>query len=176
MGIHLLTEKLRNDLKTPLGILIKGSFERTLKEFKEIIEIKKPQMIISVGDALSRALIESDIFPKVLVVDNRIMRKPAAPFLAESYETVMLQNNSGTISDEAWHVLSSSVRQKGNVKVVVDGEEDLLTLVAIIEAPEGALVVYGQPNEGMVYVEVTGSKKNEIRAIVDSMESRVSKS
>jgi uncharacterized protein (UPF0218 family) len=37
-------------------------------------------------------------------------------------------------------------------------------------------VVYGQPCEGMVAVEVTTQKKKEIRKIVDSMEYVASKS
>lgn len=175
MGIHLLTEELRTELKTPLGILLRDTFEETLKEFKEILKTKKPSMIISVGDALSQALIESNVFPKVLVVDHRIMRKPAVPFVTENYDTMTLQNSPGTISDEAWTVIASAIKHRGNVKVVVDGEEDLLTLVAILEAPEKALVVYGQPCEGMVFVEVTAFKKDEIRRIVDSMEQVVSK-
>jgi len=52
----------------------------------------------------------------------------------------------------------------------------MLTLVAILCAPEKALVVYGQPHEGMVVVEVTLEKKNETRKIVDAMAYVASKS
>jgi len=176
MQIHLLTEELRSKLKAPLGILLKGTFEQTLKEFKQIIEAKKPSIIVSVGDAISRVLIENNIFPKVMVIDYKIMREPAAPFAAEDYETMKLRNKQGTISDDAWAIIASAIERRNRVKVVVEGEEDLLTLVCILEAPEKALVVYGQPREGMVVVEVTASKKNEIRRIVDSMERAVSKS
>jgi hypothetical protein len=54
--------------------------------------------------------------------------------------------------------------------VVVDGEEDLLTLVAVLHAPEKSLVVYGQPQEGIVVVRVTKQKKEMIRRIVEAME------
>lgn len=175
IGIHLLTEELRNELKTPLGILLRGTFDQTLKDFEKIVKAKKPRMIISVGDALSRALIENNTFPKVVVVDNRIMRKPAVPFATEDYEKMTLRNDPGTISDEAWAVMASAIKHRGNVKIIIEGEEDLLTLVAIMEAPEKALVAYGQPCEGMVFVEVTASKKDEMRRIVDLMEQVVSK-
>jgi hypothetical protein len=174
--IHLLTEKQRAQLKMPLGILLKGTFEQTLTEFKQIVKAKKPSLIISVGDALSRALIENNIFPKVVVVDYKIMRKPVSPLMPIDYETMKLQNNPGTISDDAWAIIASAIKHGNNVRIVVEGEEDLLTLVAIMEAPEKALVVYGQPCEGMVVVEVTASKKSEIRKIVNSMECVVSKS
>jgi uncharacterized protein (UPF0218 family) len=163
-------------LKAPLGTLLRGSFNQTLNEFKKIVKTKKPSMIVSVGDALSEALLENRILPKVLIIDYKVMRKLAVPFVTENYETMYARNNPGTISDEAWAIVDSAVKHSSRVKIVVEGEEDLLALVAILSAPEGAWVVYGQPHEGMVVVEVTAQKKDEIRKIVDSMEHIVSKS
>jgi len=167
--IRLLTNDLRAKLKSPLGTLLKGSFNETIKEFEKIVKTKKPPMIISVGDALSEALLEHDIFPKVLIIDYKVMRKPSVPLVAEGYETVHLRNDSGTLSDEAWAGVESAVNQDHKVKVVVEGEEDLLALVAIISAPERSVVVYGQPHEGMVVVEVTSEKKKEMKKIVEAM-------
>lgn len=174
--IHLLAEEQRVQLKMPLGILLRGTFEQTLDEFEQIARKKKPSIIISVGDALSQALVENSIFPKVLVVDYKIMRKSVSPFVTIGYVTMRLQNSPGTISDDAWTIIASAIKHGNKVSVVVEGEEDLLTLVAILEAPEKTLVVYGQPREGMVVVEVTPQKKSEIKKIVDSMEYIVSKS
>jgi hypothetical protein len=140
-----------------------------------MVREKKPRMIISVGDALSRVLLENSISPRVLVVDGKVMRAPVCSLLIPGYETIKLRNSPGTISDDAWDIIASAI-QHGNKVVVVDGEEDLLALVAIMEAPEKALVVYGQPREGMVVVEVTLKKKNEIKKILDSMEIVDSKS
>ena len=167
--IRLLTNDLRVKLKSPLGTLLKGSFNETINEFEKIVKAKKPSMIISVGDALSEALLKHGIFPKVLIVDYKIMRKPTAPLVTEGYETFPLRNVAGTISDKAWAVVESAVARDGKVKIVVEGEEDLLTLVAIISAPESSVVVYGQPREGMVIVEVTSEKKKETRRIVEAM-------
>jgi uncharacterized protein (UPF0218 family) len=174
--IHLLTEEQRVQLKMPLGILLRGTFEQTLKEFKRIVRQKKPSMIISVGDALSQALVEHNISPKVLVVDCKIMRESISPLVIMGYETMRLRNNPGTISDDAWGIIASAIKHRDKVRVVVEGEEDLVALVAVMEAPEKTWVVYGQPREGMVVVEVTPQKKNEIKKIIDSMERVVSKS
>ena len=168
--IHFLTDALRAQLKSPLGTLLKGSFSQTIKEFEKITKTKEPTMIISVGDAISEALLKNNIFPKVLIVDCTVMRKPIAPFATESYETISVRNKVGTISDEAWTVIESAIKQPSKVKIVVEGEEDLLALVAISSAPKNAFVVYGQPNEGMVVVEVTSRKKGEIKEIVNMME------
>ena len=126
-------------------------------------------MIISVGDALSKALVENKVFPKVIIIDNKTMRGPIEPFVAEGYELVRFRNDQGTISEDAWKVLAAAIKDKNRVQATVEGEEDLLALVAILECPEGAFVVYGQPREGIVVVKVTSEKKVEIRRIVDSM-------
>jgi uncharacterized protein (UPF0218 family) len=174
--IHLLTEDLRVRLKSPLGILLKGSFTQTISEFEKMAQAKKPSMIIAVGDALSEVLLKDGILPKVLVIDYKVMRNPTLPFETAGYETAKLTNAAGTISDEAWSVMKSAVERTGRVKIIVDGEEDLLALPAILSAPEKAFVVYGQPREGMVVVEVTLVKKAEIRKIVDAMRYVASKS
>jgi uncharacterized protein (UPF0218 family) len=53
--------------------------------------------------------------------------------------------------------------------VLVEGEEDLLTLVAVLKAPENSLVVYGQPHEGIVAVRVDKTTKEKVRQIVETM-------
>jgi uncharacterized protein (UPF0218 family) len=111
-----------------------------------------------------------------LVVDCKIMRESISPLVIMGYETMRLRNSPGTISDDAWGIMASAIKHRNKVRVVVEGEEDLVTLVAVMEAPEKTWVVYGQPCEGMVVVEVTPQKKNEIKKIIDSMECVVSKS
>jgi len=50
--------------------------------------------------------------------------------------------------------------------LVVDGEEDLLALPAIIHAPRGSILYYGQPNKGLACVIVTNEKKHEALALL----------
>ena len=38
--------------------------------------------------------------------------------------------------------------------------------------PEGSIILYGQPNEGVVAVRATKEKKKEIQSIIDEMEKR----
>ena len=55
------------------------------------------------------------------------------------------------------------------VMVLIDGEEDLLTIPAVIEAPLGAVVFYGQPFEGVVAVKVDERSKASARETVQRM-------
>jgi uncharacterized protein (UPF0218 family) len=51
--------------------------------------------------------------------------------------------------------------------IVVAGEEDLLALPAILLAPLGAIVLYGQWDRGAILVKVNEEKKKEVLGIVE---------
>ncbi len=141
-----------------------------MKMLKEFIEKEKPSLIISVGDVVSRNMIEYGVPLNVLVVDNKVMRKPIQPITVDADQTLHAKNPPGAITDEAWATIRSAVKQKGQTRVMVDGEEDLLTLPVVLAAPQNAIVVYGQPHRGLVVVKVTEETKERMRRIVDSME------
>ena len=168
--IRLLTTELRKELKKPQGLLIGGPFEKTTKRLKELIEEEKPSLIISVGDVVSRNMIEHGVSLNVLIVDNKVMRKPIQPITVDADQTLYAKNPPGAITDEAWAAIRSAIEQKGQTRVMVDGEEDLLTLAVVLSAPQDALVVYGQPHVGIVVVKVTEETKERMRRIVDAME------
>jgi len=168
--IRRLTPPLRKRLKSPLGLLIRGTSDETMKKLKEWVEKEKPSKIISVGDIVSENMAKRGISPQVMIVDNRVMREPITPIFLKADQTLHLKNPPGTLTSQAWSVMQEALRQVQRTKVVVDGEEDLLTLVAVLCAPENSLVVYGQPHEGIVVVRVTEQKKGMIRRIVEAME------
>jgi hypothetical protein len=151
-------------------MLVQGSFKETMEKFKAIVEKEKPAKIISVGDTVSKNLTENDVFPDLLIVDNKVMRKPAQPAVLQAEETVYVQNSQGTITEEAIKAIKEALKADHHVKIVIDGEEDLLTLIAVLYAPDGSFVVYGQPLMGIVLVKVTEQKKAEILNILNAME------
>jgi uncharacterized protein (UPF0218 family) len=156
-------------LKKPQGLLIEGPLEETMERLKELIEEEKPSTVISVGDIVSRHMIEHGISLDVLIVDNKTMRKPIEPVVVDVDQTLYAKNPAGSITDEAWAAIRQAVAQKGRVRVMIDGEEDLLTVVAVLSAPEDAFVVYGQPQVGIVLVKVTEETRRNFRRIMDSM-------
>jgi len=159
----------------PLGLLIAGPFEHTTEKLKQLIEDMRPGKIVTVGDGVSESLTKEGIYPHVLIVDNRIMRKPIAPIKVDTDQTLHLRNPPGKITDEAWHIIREALNQEKKVKIVVEGEEDLLTLVAVACAPENSVVIYGQPHEGIVVVRVTEETKGMVSKLVDEMESEARK-
>lgn len=167
---YILTPELRIELKAPLGPIIRGSMEETVKELEVLLRSIRPTKVISVGDVVSGNMLEGGLPLDVLIVDNKSMRKSIEPLKFRADKTVWLTNPAGTISDDSWRIIGEAINSEGLVKVLVDGEEDLLTLVAVMMAPENSIVVYGQPDEGIVVIKVTEEAKSKIRKIIDRME------
>ncbi|MEM1552386.1 MAG: DUF359 domain-containing protein [Candidatus Bathyarchaeia archaeon] len=166
---YMLPLALRRKLKKPLGMLIRGSFEETVKRFKQIVDGEKPPSIISVGDTVSKNLAENGIFPNLMIIDNRVMRRNIAPAPLKADVERRVKNPPGTITFEALNAIKEALEANRRTKIVVDGEEDLLALCAILYAPEDSFVVYGQPREGMVVVKATRQKKEEVARILKAM-------
>jgi len=114
---------------------------------------------------MHRRALKADVY----IVDNKVMRSPSEPTLVQTEESLKARNPPATITAEAWEAISQAVSGNKTTKILIDGEEDLLTLPAIICAPIGTVVIYGQPREGVVAVKVTKSKKSEARRLIAAM-------
>ncbi len=104
----------------------------------------------------------------VSVVDYRTMRREVAPGRTAYGTIFQAANPAGTIELAAWEALGEAIGRRRSL-LIVQGEEDLLVLPAILLAPERSFVIYGQPRDGMVVVRVSREKKAEIQEIIDSL-------
>ena len=107
-------------------------------------------------------------------MDNKTKRMPVSDHVLEnldheSYKTIRVQNPPATLSKELIDLIQTSLDSDERIKIVVEGEEDLATLPAILYAPLGSVVVYGQPNEGSVLVDVTSERKQHIEEFMKRM-------
>jgi hypothetical protein len=141
-----------------------------MKRLEKLVSREKPVMIISVGDVVSENMTKHGVSAQLIIVDNRVMRQPIEPVMMEAKEVIRVKNPAGTITEEAWRAVKNALKQKRLTKIVVDGEEDLLALPVLLHAPLNALVVYGQPYEGIVAIKVTQQKKEKARRIIRAME------
>ena len=172
---YSITPELRAKLKEPFGVLIRGTFSETMSQLVALVERENPSKIVSVGDTVSRNLHATGIKPQLSITDNKSMRKRTRPAAFPAKKVVHVKNPQGTITDEAIVAIREALESDLQTHIIVDGEEDLLTLAAVLEAPEKALVVYGQPYEGVVVVKVTPEKKNEAQEILNAMAVRKAK-
>lgn len=169
-SFKLTSSELRRKLAIPFGILLKGSPNETMQKLIKYIEKHNPKKIIVVGDVVAANALRHGILVDIFVVDNRTLRREIEPASIFAETNMSAKNPRSTITREAWSVLARAMKENQTVKVSIEGEEDLLVLPAVLSAPIGSLVVYGQPNEGIVLVNVTRSKKREAVLIIESME------
>ena len=172
MRLLVLPEELRSELKKPLGKLCKGDGLECIKAMGS--ELKVAKKIAAVGDMTAFYLMEASIDPDLAIVDNKTKRMPAPVHVRtslerDSYKTIKVTNPPATLNIELIELIKDSFAGKERIKIVVDGEEDLATLPAILYAPIGSAIVYGQPNEGSVLVKVTSEKKEQVKYLMERM-------
>src|SRR3972149_2730359 len=172
---YSITPELRAKLKEPFGVLIRGTFSETMSKLVVLVKKENPPKIVSVGDTVSRNLHAKGIKSQLSITDNKSMRKRTQPATFCAKKVVHVKNPQGTIADEAMTAIREALEGDSQTHMIVDGEEDLLPLAVVLQAPEKALVVYGQPYEGIVVVKVTPEKKNEAQEILNAMAVRKAK-
>jgi len=149
--VLILKKELRSTLRRPFGKLYPS-----LDDVGGLLS--ESDLLISVGDVTTKNLLDAGITPDISIIDYKIKRKPSKHKI--EYDAVILhaKNPPGTIADELWDVIKEGIervkKSRKNVLIVVDGEEDLSVLPCVLESSEGSLILYGQPGEGVVLVEV----------------------
>ena len=162
-----LSENLREELKTPLGELIKDS--NSDKE-QIIRKIYSEKIVVTVGDATSELLIKMGLVPFLQIVDGKEKRHERDLPINDSLVTTMnCKNPAGEITQHSMDIIKKSLNSKPPIRIIVDGEEDLLVIPVCIFAPENCAVMYGQPNEGLVIVEITNQIRQKVQNIVSLM-------
>lgn len=172
MRLLVLPEELRSDLKNPLGRLCKGNGVECINAMGG--ELNAARKIAAVGDMTAFYLLESGIQPDLIIVDHKTKRMQTPEhikqsLMLDSYKTIEVVNPPATLTSDLMDVISKTLSSNERIKIVVDGEEDLATLPVILYAPLGSVVIYGQPNEGSVIVNVTPEKKEQIKNLMNKM-------
>jgi uncharacterized protein (UPF0218 family) len=169
--VYRVTPALRTAFKEPFGSLIQGTYDETMVKLRALVDTEKPLRVISVGDVVSRNLHEYSIHPQLTIIDNKFLRKQTEPEKASVEKTVYIKNPQGTITQEAISAIKEALAQNEHTHIVVEGEEDLLVLIAVLYAPENSFVVYGQPYSGIVVVKVSAEKKAQATGFLNAMKS-----
>ncbi len=170
---RILPDYLRKELRKPLGKVIRGKedeLEKTAKRTIQFINELKPTMVIAVGDIIAMSLEQVGYVPDLKIIDYRSRRKEIKVTDSASLAKRII-NKPGTISKQALLAIKKEIHRylshpTGDRKIVIDGEEDLLALPALIFAPLHSLILYGQFDKGVVMVYVDEKKKEEIKKIL----------
>ncbi|NMB56971.1 pantetheine-phosphate adenylyltransferase [Candidatus Beckwithbacteria bacterium] len=158
-----LSQKDKNKLKQPLGILIQNK-----QEFKT--KFKKAPLKIIVGDQTGIFCLKNKLEADCLIFDSQSQREkltfsPLDLISKNKLETVT--NPAGTISLNLCKKIKTILSKQKHL--LVKGEEDLAVVPAILLAPLDTLIFYGQPNQGIVVLKVTEEKKEWVRNFLQNL-------
>ncbi len=162
-----LPENLRDDFKTPLGKVIPDS--QVTKE-NLLKEIDSDSFIITVGDVTSEKIMGFGLIPRLQIVDGKTKRtEKTIPTVSKSITTIKCDNPPGEIYLECIDIIRECLTSTSPIRIEVNGEEDLLVIPVCIYAPDGAVVMYGQPNEGLVVVHIDSEIRNKTKSLLSLM-------
>lgn len=164
-AVVTLPEELRSAFKDPLGPVYTDP---------EVLLEDAGSPLISVGDIVTYHFERVGMQPDVALVDGRTKRRDVDEEVRETVDSlpnrIEANNPPGTISAELLTALDTAIGRSEPTTIVVDGEEDLAAVPAVLAAPLGASVVYGQPDQGMVRIRVTEKGKREFRDLLERMD------
>ena len=161
-----LPDSLRDQLKIPLGILLPIG-----QDNKENIQkyLSDNSYIITVGDKTTEKMIDFDLIPSLQIIDGLEKRqKREFPKLGNASE-LTIDNPPAEITLQSIEIIKKAFTMNSPVRLTVNGEEDLLVLPVCIHAPENSVVLYGQPNQGLVLVQITTEIRNKAQTLLNLM-------
>ncbi|MGA2911156.1 MAG: pantetheine-phosphate adenylyltransferase [Candidatus Levyibacteriota bacterium] len=159
----ILPESLRPILQKPWG--------EVLNEIPQGIDGSKT---IVVGDATAQKFNGKKVGQFLSIVDFLIKREIKFHQLSElGFDGENIQhitNHHGAITPELFQAVQSAFKTKTQTVILIDGEDDLAVLPALLVAPLGFSIFYGQPNEGLVQILVTEENKEKAYQLIQSFD------
>ena len=154
-------------MKIPLGVLLpetqadKSHIEKYLSE---------NSYIISVGDRTTEKMINFGLIPSLQIIDGQEKREKRDPPKLDNATELTVDNPAAEITSQSISMIKKAFTLPSPVRIFVNGEEDLLVLPVCVHAPENTVVLYGQPNQGLVIVRITPEIRNKVQELLDLME------
>jgi GTP-dependent dephospho-CoA kinase len=135
------------------------------------------RILVTVGDATTAKLLSFGIVPDLSVVDGKERRTPIVRTKISPLEEIEqgrlsymeCSNKAGSISRSAIATIKDALKVPFPVRIFVYGEEDMLALPLFIMVPDGSVVLYGQPLEGMIIVKVNEDIRRKAQYLLDKI-------
>ncbi|HSW98109.1 MAG TPA: pantetheine-phosphate adenylyltransferase [Candidatus Saccharimonadales bacterium] len=133
-----------------------------------------PQKVVTVGDVVTQDCNTLSFKQKLSIIDFVVQRKGTFHKIQElgfsgREKTFYVDNLASTLTLDLVrniiHAISLFPEEK-QVIIVVHGEEDLAVIPLVLALPLGFIIVYGQPNQGIVRLAVTTEAKNRAYSLL----------
>ena len=110
-----IPENIRNQLKTPLGDLIKDVNKENI-----LSKISSESIVITVGDRTTENIIDLGIRPQIQVIDGLEKRNQRNIPIDDTIKTELTcKNPPGQITEESMQTLQKAFSCEGPVRVIV---------------------------------------------------------
>lgn len=170
---YTVPEEMRESLTKPFGKLVKN-----ISDIDKFIDERN--MLFAIGDIIVINLFRQNLIADISIVDHKTRRVPVADNEKELLKKISgkqnvlnTENNPGNIERRAVGVIRKALEEYFSTKqkqtIVIDGEEDLLVLPIVALAPLESVVLYGQPDKGIVMIKVSEKKKKEVKYLLNRM-------
>lgn len=153
---RILGELYNRDNYPKIGDRVRGVWE-------------KGGYVATVGDRVTFDLIGLGFVPDLAFIDRREKRGDAPDIdlsLFNGYDIVV--NEKGTINMGLCKLIRSRLRDRPWL-FLVEGEEDLVGFPVVIALPLGSAFIYGAPDLGAVFVEISEEIKNEAVSLINRL-------
>jgi uncharacterized protein (UPF0218 family) len=129
--------------------------------------VKKPFVVV--GDRASYNILKAGGTPDLIIHD---LREKRGEIDQETFDVIygfvapelVVENPKGTITDDLWNAIKVALKTPPH-RIRVIGEEDLAVMVACVQLPTGASIVYGFEDK-IVLMEVDSKKREVAREIL----------
>ena len=161
-----------------LGDSLRGHFQKPFGPIVQTDDLRRhvlaADLLVCVGDHVSKTAIAVGLEPKLIIVDFKTKRGDVDPTLRAElsrYGKTVLRvvNEPATVSKDLYVAVVQALRLSGSVRIEVEGEEDLAGLPVFAEAPLGAVVLYGMPDQGIVVVRVDETMRESAKSLLARM-------
>ena len=176
----ILTKEVESNLKDPFGQLFEGPEDDTSVAIRAVLEetFGSHGPIIAVGDVTVKALQDLGSPADIALIDGKTKRQEwagASTIDTSLYdENLTCKNPAGQLNAELYHACKVAIeawsKENKTTIIDVDGEEDLAPLLLHPMAPMGAVVLYGQPNRGVVLRWTGFDSKSRCRELLAAMD------
>ena len=165
--LYIMPDELRKELGATAGKILTSKEELA----NEIVDTK---FLVTVGDIVTLDILETGRIPDISIIDYMTQRMPMDQvkerFSKFKQPEIIVQNPAGQITREMWNAIKDGYANPRNLRIVVNGEEDMASLACIALAPPGTTVIYGIPNRGASVHHVDVELKHLVNSVLKRME------
>lgn len=163
-----LPKDIRIELKKPMGKLLKNEKSVKKADFSRVL---------TVGDVVTKSFNNLNYGQKISAVDFYIKRRKVFSNLTElgfsgKEKIIKVENPAGCLTPSLFKAVKDIFKSKNTHRIIfkIEGEEDLCVLPFLIAAPLGFTIFYGQPDRGVVKVDVTEENKEKAYNLLNRFE------